>query len=85
MKAALTFDAHVSHPEATFEVDIEFDVKGLPDAQMSLPLAKELLVHVAIAITNPEGLEELARQLVAAKKQSNPTLRLLRSDRKEDA
>ena len=86
MKAAIEFDARVSSgdKERVFEVALEFEVSGLADAQMTLPLAKELLVSVAIAITNPGEFEKLARQLVAAKaplkKPSKPSLRLVRGE-----
>jgi hypothetical protein len=50
-----------------FSASLRLDVEGLGDGRGVIPLdiAKELLVRVAISLTNPEEFEELAQGLSA--------------------
>jgi hypothetical protein len=66
MDAELTFSGKINGQE--FAAVLLFQVTGLEEAgEISMDQAKELLVRVAVAITNPEGFNSLARDLAGFK------------------
>lgn len=65
MKASIAFDGKLGG-KREFTATLEVELHGLQGGALSLAETKELLTRIAIAITNPGGFEELARNICHA-------------------
>jgi hypothetical protein len=61
-KARITFNATGLFFPEPVEASISFEITA-PCLHIPIEAAKEILTRIAIAITNPDGFEELARSI----------------------
>ena len=66
MIASLEFEA--TFKGLKFPVRLQAEIADVAEGELSLEMAKELLVQLAINLTNSEGFEQLARDLAAPPK-----------------